>query len=245
MSPKRILILGGTAEARALAASLVQAGHDVTTSLAGVTQHPHLPEGQIRIGGFGGAAGLRDFLALKKIDVVVDATHPFAAAISRNAAEACGATKLLRLERPAWIKQTEDIWIGVPDTSSAAQALPQRARVLLTIGRKEIGVFMARTDLTGVARMIEPPPAPLSAQWQLMLKRPPFSLESEIGLMRSHAITHLVCKNAGGVETYEKLLAARQLRIAVVMINRPTKPVAPIYKTVEALAWQVGTMSLD
>jgi precorrin-6A/cobalt-precorrin-6A reductase len=233
MPHKRILILGGTNDARVLASKLVLLGHDVTTSFAGVTEHPLLPEGKIRRGGFGGVAGLRDYLRAEKIDVVVDATHPFAAIISRHAAEA--SSQVLRLERTAWTAQTGDQWINVPDMAAAVEALPFEARVLLTIGRKEIGAFISRPDLSGVARMIEPPELSLPAQWTLLLARPPFSLESEIALMQRERITHLVSKNAGGGETIEKLQVARALMLPVIMIARPAKPAVKTYETAEAL----------
>lgn len=242
MQAKRILILGGTGEARALAALLVDAGHDVTTSLAGVTEKPIMPKGKTRIGGFGGVEGLRDYLHAQKFVVVVDATHPFAAQISRNAALACDGVHLLRLERPAWVKQVGDHWIDVADVLRAVAALPRGAHVFCTIGRKEIDAFVARSDLSGVVRMIEPPPTPLADQWTLMLQRPPFSLESEIALMRENEITHLVSKNAGGRETENKLAAARQLCIPVVMIARPTKPVVNGFSLAQAIVEHISKL---
>jgi precorrin-6A/cobalt-precorrin-6A reductase len=233
MPYKRILILGGTNDARVLANKLVLLGHDVTTSFAGVTENPLLPEGKIRRGGFGGVAGLRDYLCAEKIDVVIDATHPFAVVISRHAAEA--SSHVLRLERPAWTAQVGDQWISVPDMAAAVAALPFEARVLLTIGRKEVGTFISRPDLSGVARMIEPPELSLPAQWMLVLARPPFFLESEIALMQRERISHLISKNAGGGDTIEKLQAARALKLPVIMVARPARPAVRTYETAEAL----------
>ncbi|MDE2445873.1 MAG: cobalt-precorrin-6A reductase [Alphaproteobacteria bacterium] len=234
MPVERVLILGGTGEARALAAALVAAGHDVTTSLAGVTAQPILPEGKIHVGGFGGVEGLRAYLAQEKISVVIDGTHPFAAIISRNAAAASGTVPLLRLERPAWLPRHGDHWIDVSDISGAVDALSVHAKVLLTIGRKEILPFISRSDLSGVARMIEAPPLALPETWTLVLQRPPFAVADEVALMRKHDITHVISKNAGGTETFAKLVAARQLRIPVVMVQRPVKPAVPGYATVAA-----------
>jgi precorrin-6A/cobalt-precorrin-6A reductase len=235
MPVKKVLILGGTRDARQLAFRLIHAGHDVTTSFAGVTEHPVQPEGKVRVGGFGGVEGLRQYLQAEKYDVLVDATHPFAAIISANAAEAAGDILLLRLERPAWTARPDDQWINVENIEAAVSALPLNASVMLTIGRKEIEPFMKRVDLKGVTRMIEPTAIALPASWNLILERPPFTLESEMALLRDHNITHLVSKNAGSSDTETKLTAARNLQIPVVMIARPFKPHVTTYATVEAI----------
>ncbi len=242
MQAKKVLILGGTRDARQLAFRLIHAGHDVTTSFAGVTEHPVQPEGKVRVGGFGGAQGLRQYLQAEKFEVLVDATHPFAAIISANAAEAAGDVLLLRLERPAWTARPDDHWINVENIEVAVSALPLKASIMLTIGRKEIEPFIARADLKGVARMIEPTTIALPPSWILILERPPFTLESEMALLRDHSITHLVSKNAGGSETETKLVAARNLKIPVVMIARPFKPVVTTYSTVEAINTHISKL---
>jgi precorrin-6A/cobalt-precorrin-6A reductase len=237
MRGKRILVLGGTAEARALAAALIKAGHGVVTSLAGVTQNPMLPEGALRVGGFGGEPGLHDYLLSGNFDVLVDAAHPFAVRISRNACNAAlrAGIPLLRLGREPWARTPGDRWMEVAGVEGAVAALPPGARIMLTIGRKDIGPFVAREDLSGVARMIEAPAMALASRWKLLLARPPFSLEGEKSLFERERITHLVTKNAGGEMTEAKLLAARELQIAVVMIARPRKPAAQTCATVEEL----------
>lgn len=242
MRVRKILILGGTRDARQLAFRLIHAGHDVTTSFAGVTEHPVQPEGKVRVGGFGGVDGLRQYLKAENIDVLVDATHPFAAIISANAAAASGDVELLRLERPAWIAQPSDNWIHVADIAAAVSALPAKASVMLTIGRKEVAPFIARLDLSGVARMIEPTSVTLPANWSLILERPPFSLESEMAVLRDNNITHLVSKNAGGGETEMKLVAARSLQIPVVMIARPNKPTVTTYSSVEGINTHISKL---
>lgn len=235
MRVKKILILGGTRGARQLAFRLIHAGHDVTTSFAGVTEHPIQPEGKVRVGGFGGVDGLRQYLEAEKIEVMVDATHPFAAVISANASQASGHIELLRLERPPWIAKAGDHWIEVENIDAANAALPLNASVMLTIGRKDIAPFIARSDLKGVTRMIEPTSIVLPPAWELILERPPFTLESEMALLRQHNITHLVSKNAGGSETETKLVAARHLKVPVVLIARPFKPPVTTYSSVEAI----------
>src|SRR5262245_27422 len=157
----RVLILGGTAEARKLAELLEEAGYGPVTSLAGVTRKPRDIRGETRIGGFGGADGLASFLAAERFSGVVDAAHPFAVAISRHAKEAAQSCNLplVRLERPAWRAERGDRWTAVQDISAAVAAIPSGAHILLTIGRKEILPFLARKDISGVARMIEPPRA--------------------------------------------------------------------------------------
>lgn len=235
MPGRRILVLGGTSDAVEFANATIAAGFDVVTSLAGVTTSPKLPAGEVRIGGFGGAAGLSAFLQQGQFSAVVDATHPFASIISRNAYEAARQLSLLliRIERPAWVAAEGDSWNPVPDIASAVAALPPGASAFLTIGRKDVSAFTARNDLTGMARMIEPSPHALPPGWTLNLARPPFSLEEEVGLMRLEAFTHLVTKNAGGKLTETKLAAARALALPVVMIERPLKPPALAEPTAE------------
>jgi precorrin-6A/cobalt-precorrin-6A reductase len=237
--PPKILILAGTQEARLLANKLVHEGNDVTSSFAGVTEDPNLPAGKIRRGGFGGVEGMRRYLTDEKIDLLIDATHPFATVISRHAVEA--HSHVIRFERLAWIAQRDDRWTEVADINAAVAALPFEARVLLTIGRKEVAAFMSRPDLSGVARMIEEPRLPLGTQWTLILQRPPFTLESEIALMKEAEISHLVTKNAGGDQTDEKLMAARQLGLPVVIVARPPKPGALTFHSIDAIAAYVAS----
>jgi precorrin-6A/cobalt-precorrin-6A reductase len=219
----KLLILGGTSDAVVLAERLVALGHDVTSSLAGVTTSPILPIGKVRRGGFGGAEGLAKFLQEEGITLLIDATHPFAAQISSHAVEAASLANipLLRLERPQWDVKPD--WVVAPNIASAVSALPRDARVFLTIGRKEIAPFVPRADLGGVMRMIEPPPVQLTPQWILLQRKPAVSLDEEVSLMRAHRITHLVSKNSGGPAHY-KLAAATELGVSVVMIARPVKP---------------------
>lgn len=226
MPGERILILGGTRDARQIAAALIAEGYAVTTSLAGVTENPVLPPGDVRRGGFGGVPGLAAYLAAERIALVVDATHPFAAQMSGQAHEACllKQVPLVRFERLAWTPSAEDRWTMVKDVGEAVTLLPSGARALVTIGRKEIAPFFARSDISGVARMIEPPPGAVPPGWEVLLERPPFTAESEIALMTRFGITHLVTKNAGGGSTEAKLVAARQLGRPVIMAMRPPKP---------------------
>lgn len=228
MRGERVLILGGTRDARQIAAALIADGFPVITSLAGVTENPVLPPGDVRRGGFGGVAGLAAYLGTERIALVVDATHPFAAQMSAQAHEACALKQvpLFRFERPAWMPAEGDRWAEVKNVAEAVRILPEGARALVTIGRKEIAPFFARAGISGIARMIEPPPGDAPARWAILLERPPFMPESEMALMTRHAITHLVTKNAGGGATEAKLVAARQLHIPVVMIARPVKPQA-------------------
>lgn len=236
MAGPKLLILGGTHDARDLAAALLAAGFDPVTSLAGVTTAPILPPGRVRVGGFGGVAGLKDYLVEERISAIADAAHPFAATMSAHAAEAAAALGLpvIRLERPSWEPEPGDNWVSAASTEDAVAALPRGARALVTIGRKEIGAFFARLDIGGVARMIEAPAIEHSSRWTILRERPPFSLSAEIELIRHHAITHLVTKNAGGDETSAKLTAARETKIPVIMIARPQKPMVDCVPTVEA-----------
>lgn len=245
MPAKRILILGGTADARALAARLVELRQDVVSSLAGVTADPLLPVGRVRSGGFGGVDGLAAYLQTEKIDVMVDATHPFAAQISANAVGAAAQTgvKLLRLERPQWQPEQGDDWRDVRDMDEAVAALPEGARVFVSTGRKGLTGLFARQDLTGVIRAIEPLSDEVPPQWTAQLERPPFSFQHETKLLKQFNITHLLTKNAGGGQTATKLLAARALRISVVMIARPLKPAAECHSTTDDIVSAVFELS--
>jgi precorrin-6A/cobalt-precorrin-6A reductase len=240
MPPERILVLGGTTEAREAADVLQSLGHDVIFSLAGVTVEPLLPSTPLRSGGFGGVAGLVGYMRAENISAVLDATHPFAAIMSRQAHEACTQTgvKLARLERSAWREQPGDNWQHVDSIAEAAQVLPDKARVMLTTGRKEIVPFTQRPSLGGIVRTIEPPEEPLPSAWQLLQIRPPFSFETEKDLMVQYAITHLVSKNAGSASTIAKLEAARALKIQVVMVARPEKPQCLHFPDVNSLLQQ-------
>ncbi|AZB71820.1 cobalt-precorrin-6A reductase [Synechococcus elongatus] len=225
----RLLILGGTTEATRLAAALQDWPQlEVQTSLAGRTQQPVLPAGSVRIGGFGGVAGLVDYLQAESIDLLIDATHPFAAQISQNAAEAAQQVGIpsLILQRPAWVPQAGDRWISVPDLAMAAEQLANLGdRIFLTIGRQELAAFADLRDRWFLMRMIDPPAeaAPLPPG-EILLERGPFSLEHERSLLMQYQINAIVSKNSGGSATTSKLQAARELSLPVVMVERPVLP---------------------
>jgi precorrin-6A/cobalt-precorrin-6A reductase len=241
MRVERILILGGTGLAREAADALVMRGVHVVTSLAGVTRSPHLPKGEISTGGFGGVEGLVAYLKAQNFDCVVDATHPFAAQMAAHAAMACAevGAKLLRLEQVPWQAQKGDHWRSVVSVAAAVEAIPHRAKVAVTVGRKEIGAFFARGDISGIARMIEPPGVTVPPQWELMLERPPFTLAAEIDLLRANQVQVLVSKNAGGARV-AKLDAAAALSLPVIMVARPVKPMVDTVATVAELLGRLG-----
>jgi precorrin-6A/cobalt-precorrin-6A reductase len=232
------LILGGTTEGRTPAAALP--GLTVISSLAGRTTAPLLPPGEVRIGGFGGAEGLAAFVRERGVDVLIDATHPFAAQISANAANAATATgvPLLALRRPGWTERDGDDWHRVPDLASAAALAPQLGtRIFLTTGRQDIAAFAAADDRWFLARSVEPPDPPRPRHLEVVLDRGPFTLDGERALLRTHRIDVLVSKDSGGPDA--KLTAAREARIPVVLIDRPpTPPAATTVSTVaEAATW--------
>ncbi|GGE89183.1 cobalt-precorrin-6A reductase [Stappia taiwanensis] len=228
----RLLILGGTGDARKLAQHLTEApcgspSLDITLSLAGAVTAPGAYPCRTRIGGFGGIDGLCAYLTAERIDAVVDATHPFAGLITANAHAACRqtGTPLLRLLRPAWQPVASDRWIEVGDLENAARRLPAGARALLAIGRKEIGVFAGRRDIWCLMRMIDPPsPGQALPPGKVLLARPDAREEAEAALCRSHGLTHVVAKNSGGGWGYAKIAAARALGLPVVMVSRPPEP---------------------
>jgi precorrin-6A/cobalt-precorrin-6A reductase len=225
--PKRILLLGGTSDASQLAKRLAgRTGLTVISSLAGRVSQPNLPAGIVRIGGFGGVDGLTRYLVEERIDLVIDATHPFAAKISGNAELASGAANipLLAFERPPWKQQPHDRWISVPDVQSAARLTNRKHnRVFLSIGRLELSAFSACEDAWFLVRAIDRPGDALPANSKLMLQRGPFNLHDERQLLQNESINMVVTKNSGGPATYAKVEAARELQIPVVMIDRPRK----------------------
>ncbi|GIM94201.1 cobalt-precorrin-6A reductase [Paractinoplanes toevensis] len=232
-----ILVLGGTSEARALAGALTD--HTVISSLAGRTTTPLLPAGEVRIGGFGGVDGLAIFLRERRIDAVVDATHPFAARISANAAEAAGlaGVPLLRFQRPGWVAEPGDVWHRVQNLGEAAALLPRLGhRVFLTTGRQGIGAFAAVRECWFLARSVEPPAAPKPEHLEVILDRGPFTLDGERRLLDQHRIDVLVSKDSGGPAA--KLLAARERGIPVVLVDRPPAPGGEVATTVDrAVDW--------
>lgn len=237
----KILILGGTAEARELANRLVAMGHDVTTSLAGRTQDPILPEGGLRMGKFGGIPGLAAYLRAAGIQRLVDATHPYAGLISINAVAAAKAANipLVRYMRPAWEQPLGAEWTTVETMAEAAAALPPNADVLLTTGHTGLETFLERDDCQFVVRTIETPSIDMPRYASLLQKRPPYGLADEMALMEREEITHLVTKNSGGGQTSAKLEAARRLGVKVIMIARPVYgpalEVASVDAAIEAL----------
>jgi precorrin-6A/cobalt-precorrin-6A reductase len=240
----KILILGGTAEARELADRLDAMGHAVTTSLAGRTQHPMLPAGAIRMGKFGGVPGLAAYLKAAGIERLVDATHPYAGMISVNAVAASqlSGVPLVRFMRPAWEQPIGANWITVGTAAEAARALPFNADVLLTTGHTGLEHFLQRDDCQFVVRTIEAPAEPLPPRVKLLQARPPYTLQSERELMVREEIDHLVTKNSGGAQTEAKLEAARELGVQVIMIARPiygpAVEVDTVEGAIEALALQ-------
>jgi len=239
----KLLILGGSGEAAALARALDgDARYDVTLSLAGRTSEPVKLPGTIRTGGFGGAEGLSRTLHDEKFDAVIDATHPFADQIKANAIEAARLTgvPLLAIRRPSWTPVDGDNWILVEDLEGAAVALGETAkRVFLTTGRDELRPFAKASQHFYLLRSVEAPAwDELPAHVELITARGPFRLVDELALLKQHAIDIVVTKNSGGEATYAKLAAARALGLPVVMVRRPMLPEAPSVEiVVEALQW--------
>ena len=224
-APQKILILGGTAEARILAEELLAEGHDVTTSLAGRTVDPILPAGAVRIGGFGGPEGLAVYLKTEGFDRMIDATHPFARRISENAikAAAISGVPLEQRLRPRWQKQPGDRWrrVATLEAAAAAEALPSGATVFLALGRQYLDAFVGRDDCRFVIRMVDAPEMPLAfADYSLLLGKPASDPDREADLFTAHGVTHLVCRNSGGPAGYAKIIAARRLALPVVMLER-------------------------
>lgn len=224
----RVLLLGGTTEASALARALESAGIETVFSYAGRTNAPIAQPVETRVGGFGGVEGLIDYLRTAHITHVVDATHPFAAQMSRNAHDACTATglPLVRLERPAWEAQNGDDWLHVPDIESVCDALPYiPSRVFLAIGRMHVDLLLRQPQHHYLLRLVDEPTDPIALpKHSVVVARGPFDVAGDTALLRKHRIDCIVAKNAGGAGAAAKITAARQLGLTVIMIDRPTLP---------------------
>ena len=238
----RALILGGTSEAHALANAAARVGLDAIYSYGGRTRAPPGQPVPIRVGGFGGANGLADYISRENITHVVDATHPFAVEISHNAVAACmsNGTPLIALVRPPWVKEPGDIWTEVIDIASAVSALPaEPARVFLAIGRQHIAPFGAKPQHAYTLRFVDPPHEALPlANAEVLVSRGPFSFHGELDMMRARRIEWIVARNSGGAGARAKIDAARELGLPVVMIKRPELPDRMrVESVVEVMHW--------
>lgn len=240
----RILLLGGTAEANLMAQAIAKSGLAGVYSYAGRTEAPMGQPIHMRVGGFGGVAGLADYLATEKITHVIDATHPFAAQMSSNAVNSCAATgtPLIALERAPWVAGDGDRWSHVPDIAAAVTALagPPR-RVFLAIGRQHVEAFAAQPQHQYLLRQVDAPTGPLPFPAEVVVARGPFDVAGDTALMQAHGTEVVVAKNAGGKGAVAKIAAARALALPVVMIDRPLIPPRRVARTVaEVMAWLNG-----
>jgi precorrin-6A/cobalt-precorrin-6A reductase len=239
----RILILGGTTEARELAERLAKhAEHEVVVSLAGRTKFPAQQPARLRSGGFGGVSGLADYLVTEKIDALIDATHPYADVISANAGVAARQTAVpfVALRRPPWPAVSGDRWKEVADIGAAMRALADRPRrIFVTLGRSELSPLADTPQHFYLIRSVDPvePPLPLPRA-AYVTARGPFSEADDRALMRLHGIDAVIAKNSGGTASYGKIAAARSLGIEVIMLRRPPLADAPAVETVDAaIGW--------
>ncbi len=212
-----------------------------TYSYGGRTRSPADQPLPTRIGGFGGVDGLANYIRSEAITHVVDATHPFAAEMSRNAVAACAATgtPLIALERASWVRVSGDKWIEVPDIASAVAALPETpARVLLAIGRQHIAPFATRPQHAYTLRFVDPPEGALPFNAETIVSRGPFTLEGELEMLRTRGVASIVARNSGGDGARAKIDAARVLGLPVIMIARPPLPERPrVHSVAEVMLW--------
>ena len=225
----RILLLAGTGEAAELARQLSDAGHEVTSSLAGATRSPKALAGQVRSGGFGGDAGFEAWLEAHKPELVIDATHPFAARVSRRSARICKAlgVRYLQLLRPPWPVPPERQQHEVTSVEEARALVPPGSVVFLATGRQTLDSFGGFSDCHLICRQIDPPEGPFPfPNGEFRIGRPPFSVEDEVALFKDLKVDWLIVKNAGGAASYSKIEAAGQLGIPVIFLARPVQPEA-------------------
>ena len=239
----RVLILGGTTEARLLGERLARRGSlDVTLSLAGRTASPVPHAVPVRVGGFGGGRGLADYIMKERIDALIDATHPYATVISENASAAARQTSVpfVVLRRAPWTAVAGDRWIEVNDTRAAVQALGEKSRrVFVAVGRNKLAPFAAAPQHFYLIRSVDPvdPPLPLPNA-RYVTERGPFSEAHDRALMTEHKIDAVVAKNSGGNAAYAKIATARTLRIEVIILHRPQETDGPAVHTIDdAIAW--------
>ena len=243
-----VLILGGTAEARGLAARLHEQGYAVTSSLAGRVSQPRLPVGEVRVGGFGGAAGLAAYLRNLAVTHLVDATHPFAVTMSQNAAAAAARTgvALVRLARPGWASHPDATrWTWVDTHEEAAAAAARGHRPFLTTGRQTLSGYAAHPALAALpvlVRVVEDVDDTVPAGWRVVRDRGPYSAAGEAALMRGHGVDVVVTKDSGGDYTSAKLAAAAEVRARVVVVRRPATVagVPAVESAGDVVAWLAG-----
>jgi precorrin-6A/cobalt-precorrin-6A reductase len=245
-----VLILGGTTEARELAAALSDRPFSTTISLAGRTAAPAAQPVPVRVGGFGGIDGLARYLRTHEIDFLIDATHPYAQTISLNAAAAAAqtSTPLLGLRRPPWQAADGDFWVDVAGPEGAVRALGRSPRrVFLAVGRQELNPFCSAPQHHYFIRSVDPVDPPLDVPHaSYILARGPFTEAADHALLGSNSINAIVAKNSGGDATFSKITAARALGIPVFMFKRPTAPDCPSVATVgEAVNWLHRAVGLD
>jgi len=239
----RALVLGGTADASQLAAEIARAGIDAIYSYGGRTRAPADQPLPTRIGGFGGVGGLAETIRREGITHVIDATHPFAAEMSRNAIGACAetGTPLIALERAPWTQAPGDNWIDVGDVGAAVVALPEApAKIFLAIGRQHIAPFATKPQHTYALRFVDPPEAPLPFAADVIVSRGPFALEGELDMLRTRGIAWIVARNSGGDGARAKIDAARMLGLPVIMIARPQLPERLRVESVAAIMQWLG-----
>lgn len=219
---------------------------EIVSSLAGVTEEPRRPPGAVRIGGFGGVDGLRRHLERERVAALIDATHPFAARMQANAAEACALANVARcrLLRPEWTRQPGDRWIEVGSAAEAAGALRELGpRIFLALGARDLPAFAGLSGKWLLLRGINPPPTPIG-HGEFLRARGPFALQDEEALLRQHRVDAIVSRQSGGSGAGAKIEAARRLGLPVVMIRRPPPPPPPHAATVEAaLSWLADQIS--
>lgn len=235
---RKTLILGGTSEGNRLAAAFAAAGLSAVHSFAGRTNTPRAQPVPVRVGGFGGVEGLVDYLRREGVGRVIDATHPFAAQMSRNAVAACSeaGVPLLALERAPWVPQKGDNWRDVPDLDAAVAALPAApTRVFLAIGRQGLDAFATRPEHHYLLRLVDPPPAPPLPDCSVVVARGPFDVAGDTALLQRHRVGLILAKNAGGAGAVAKLTAARALGLPVIMIARPALPARETLASVDAV----------
>ena len=236
---KKILIIGGTQEGNKLANYFKEHNLEYIISYAGVVEEVYKKKFKKRVGGFGGKIGIFNFIKQNKITHVIDASHPFSQKISLNTYNVCKSYNIpiITYTRKPWFERKNDNWIKVGDFNESADYLKGEAKnVFLAIGKKNLQVFKKYPQHCYLLRVINNQDINnLFPNQKCIAYNSKLNVEEEIKILKKYKIEVIVSKNSGGNLAYNKIIAARKLKIPVVIISRPKSLRSKKIYTLESL----------